>query len=173
MGNHTDHGHPHLAGCRTAWRLEKQLDACIRMAQATDIAQATDAADRPRMIALEHSRSITMLIRLYRSFALASAALWSGTGFVVIGSIAMSVRNWVVNLVMGQLFVIAGLFLCLRANQFACYYMSIPCDMQRNPACMRFLRLDFLLVLITCLVGGLLFAASLSRVVGEGYAVFG
>lgn len=151
----------------------KQLDACTRMAQATDIAQATDAGDRPRMIALERSRSFTMLIRLYRSFALASAALWAGTGFVVIGSIAMSVRSWVVNLVMGSLFVIAGVFLHLRAHQFACCYMSIPCDMQRNPACMSFLRFDLLLVLITCLVGGLLFAAALSQVAGEGYAVFG
>jgi len=85
----------------------------------------------------------------------------------------MSVRNWVVNLVMGSLFVIAGLFLYLRANQFACYYRAIPIDMQRNPACIRFLRFDLLLVLITCLAGGLLFAASLSRVLGEGYAVFG
>ncbi len=85
----------------------------------------------------------------------------------------MSVRSWVVNLVMGSLFVIAGLFLYLRANRFACYYRAIPIDFQRSPSCMRFLRSDLLLVLITCLAGGVLFAASLSRVVGEGYAVFG
>lgn len=114
-----------------------------------------------------------MLIRLYKNTALVSAIFWAGTGSITIGSIVVSSLDWGINLVMGLILIFVGWFLYLRANNFYRCYIASPTDMQKNPSCLRFLRLDLLLVIISCLVGAVLLAASISRVFGEGYAVFG
>jgi len=114
-----------------------------------------------------------MLIRWYKNSALVSAILWIGIGAITIGSIALSSFSWGINLIMGFLFIFLGWFLYIRANYFHRFYSTNTADIQNNPHIKRFLRLDLMFVLSTCLIGGLLLTASISRVFGEGYPIFG
>lgn len=74
---------------------------------------------------------------------------------------------------MGLLFVLTGWFLQVRASSFYRLYLTFPVDQQKSPSCLRFLRFDLLIVVITCLAGALSLVASISRTFREGYAVFG
>ena len=114
-----------------------------------------------------------MVIRWYRIFALVSVFLWAGLGTITIGSIAVSSLGWVINLVMGLIFICIGWFLYLRASNFQLFYYASDAETRNNLYLKRFLRSDLILVLIAGLVGTLLILASISRVFGEGYAVFG
>jgi len=114
-----------------------------------------------------------MLIRWHKNSALVSAILWIGIGAITIYSVALSSFGWGINLIMGFLFILLGWFLYIRANCFHRFFLTSTADIQNNPHFKRFLRLDLMFVLSTCLVGGLLLSASISRVFGEGYAVFG
>ncbi|MFQ6539739.1 MULTISPECIES: hypothetical protein [Aphanothece] len=113
------------------------------------------------------------LIRYHQYLAAVGAAFWVGTGVVAIGSIALSPRNWTPNLAMGVLFICLGWLLYLRAVSFSRFFSAMPVNIQIISFGQRFLRLDLLLVSLSCLVGALLLLASVSRVFGEGYAVFG
>jgi hypothetical protein len=94
-------------------------------------------------------------------------------GAITIGSITLSSLGWVINLVMGLLFIFIGWFLYFRANNFHLFYSANIAETQNNQQLERFLRIDLILVLGTCLAGGLLLAVSIGRVFGEGYALFG
>jgi hypothetical protein len=114
-----------------------------------------------------------MLIQWYRYSALVAAACWAGSGLVVMSSSLLSPADWAVNLVMGLLFLLTGWLLHVRASRFYGLYLTFPVDQQKSPSCLRFLRFDLLMVVITCLAGALVLVASISRVYREGYAVFG
>ncbi len=113
------------------------------------------------------------LIGWYQYLAIVGSALWAGTGALAIVSIALSPRNWIPNLLMGLFFICFGWYLYFRAISFSRYYSARPADFRKNPIGLRFLRLDLLLVLLSCLAGALLLLASGGRVFREGYAVFG
>jgi hypothetical protein len=81
--------------------------------------------------------------------------------------------DWAINRAIGLLRISIGWFLRLRAKEFYRYYLTIPSAMRKSPSCICFLRLDLLLVLISCFAGGLLLVASVSRVFRESYAVSG
>ena len=74
---------------------------------------------------------------------------------------------------MGALFIFIGWFLYLRVDAFWKGYSSSATDIRNNLHIQRFLLLDLMLMLGACLVGTVLLVASLSRVFGEGLAVFG
>jgi hypothetical protein len=114
-----------------------------------------------------------LLIQWYKNLALVSAFLWFGLGAITIGSIALSPISWAINLIIGLFFILIGWFLHRRASSFYHFYSTSADDTQNNQSLLRFLRLDFLAILGTCLVGSLLLIASISRVFGEGFAVFG
>jgi hypothetical protein len=114
-----------------------------------------------------------MLIRWYYYSALVASACWAGTGLLAMASTMLRPVDWAINLVMGSLFVFAGLFLYMRASSFYRFYLTLPADRQKSPSCLRFLRFDLLMVWITGLAGGLSLVASISRAYREGYAVFG
>ncbi len=113
------------------------------------------------------------LIRWYKNLALVSALLWVGLGVLTVGSIAVSTLGWAINLIMGALFIFIGWYIYARSDSFCRVYSSSASDMQNNPHIQRFLRLDLMFVLGACLVGGSLLVASISRVFGDGFAVFG
>jgi hypothetical protein len=81
--------------------------------------------------------------------------------------------DWAINLAMGLLFLFVGWFLYMRASSFYRFYLTFSADRQKSPSCLRFLRFDLLMVVITCLAGSLSLVASISRAYREGYAVFG
>lgn len=114
-----------------------------------------------------------MLIQWYKYSASISAILWIALGTLTIGSIVLSSIGWVINLVMGLLFILIGCFLYLRAYHWRRFYITVSSDMRNNPHLQRFLRLDLLFVLGACLLGALFLTAGVSRVFGEGYAIFG
>ena len=114
-----------------------------------------------------------MLIQWYKYSALIGAILWIGLGALTLGSIVLSSIGWVINLVIGLIFILIGYFLYLRASKLVRFYVTATDDVQNNPHMQRFLRLDLMLVLSTCFLGGLLLTAGISRVFGEGYAIFG
>ena len=112
------------------------------------------------------------LVRWHKRLALACALLWTGLGLVAIGGILLSLTSWRINLFMGALFVGIGWFSYARVNAF-CRGFTAMAVAQNNPHIRRFLLLDLILVVGVGLIGALLLVASLSRVFGEGYAVFG
>ena len=114
-----------------------------------------------------------MLARWYRFSALVATACWVSCGVIVIASTILSPVDWPINLGMGLLFIATGWFLSRRASSFYRLYLTFPADQQKSPSCLRFLRLDLMMVWITCLAGGLSLVASISRAFREGYAVFG
>ena len=113
------------------------------------------------------------LIRWYKNLAIVSALLWAGLGLLTVGSIAVSSLGWAINLIMGVLFIFIGWFLYARSDSFYWVYSSSASDIQNHPHLQQFLRLDLIFVLGTCLVGGILLMASIGRVFGEGFAIFG
>ena len=113
------------------------------------------------------------LIQWYKNLALVSAFFWVGLGVLTVGSIIVSSLGWIINLIMGILFIFIGWYLYARSDSFYRLFSSSASDMQNNPYIQRFLRFDLIFVLGTCFVGGLLLMASMSRVFGEGFAVFG
>lgn len=114
-----------------------------------------------------------MLIRRYRNIAFVSAALWVGLGGLTVGSIALSSIGWVINLVMGLLFMLIGVYLYFRAKNLHRFYETITPTARNNPYIQRFLNLELIFVLSTCFVGVIFLSAGISRVFGEGYAIFG
>ena len=114
-----------------------------------------------------------MLIQWYKNIAFISAILWTGLGVLTIGSIALSSIGWAINLIIGLLFMLIAYFLYLRVKNLHCFYETIPSDAQNNPHLQRFLRLEMIFVLGTCFFGIILLSAGISRVFGEGYAIFG
>jgi hypothetical protein len=114
-----------------------------------------------------------MLIQWHKSIAFLGAIFWTALGMLAIGSIRLGTIAWVINLGMGFLFVATGYFLYRRAKNFSRFYETITPDAQNNPHLQRFLRLDLLFVLGAAFLSGLLLLAAISRVFGEGYAIFG
>lgn len=114
-----------------------------------------------------------MSIRLYQFLALANALLWGALGILTIGSVWLSRIGWPINLLMGSVFAAIGGFLYLRAYHWQRFYLTAPVDVQNSPHIRRFLRLDLIFLVGMGLVGGILLTAGISRVFGEGYAIFG
>lgn len=113
------------------------------------------------------------LIQWYKNLALVGAILWFGVGLITIGGIVLSSLGWIINLVMGLIFISIGWLLYRRASSFYLFFSASPVTNQNNLHLQRFMRLDLLVVCGASLLGGILLIASISRVFGEGYAVFG
>ena len=113
------------------------------------------------------------LIHWYKNFAFLSAILWAGLGLLTVASVTLSTIGWEVNVMVGVLFISIGVFLYLRAKNLHWFYDVISTDVKNTPQLNRFLRLEMIFVLGTCFLGGLLLMAGISRVFGEGYAIFG
>lgn len=114
-----------------------------------------------------------MLMRCYKRIALVGTLLWMSLGIVTIGSMALSLPNWRINLLMGTVFIVIGGFLGLRGLAFCKGYAASAIDIRTNLNMRRFLLLDLLSTLGTALIAAGLLAASLDRVFREGFAVFG
>ena len=113
------------------------------------------------------------LIQWYKNIAFLSTIFWAGLGVLTIGSIVISANGWVINLVIGSFFILIGIFLYLRAKNLHRFYEVIPSDVQNTPPLKHFLRLEMILILGTGFLGGMLLLAGISRVFGEGFAIFG
>jgi len=113
------------------------------------------------------------IILWHKRFSLINTCLWSGIGTITIGSIIQSSLSWHINLLMGLLFFSIGCFFYLRSSNLHHFYFSGDSKIQKNLHLQRFLRLDMIFVLGSCLVGGILLFASISRVFKEGFAIFG
>ncbi|MFZ2487886.1 MAG: hypothetical protein WAZ19_07155 [Anaerolineae bacterium] len=114
-----------------------------------------------------------MSIRLYQFLALANALFWGMLGVLTIGSILLSRIGWPINLLMGNVFAAIGGFLYRRAYHWWRFYQTAPGDVQNSAHVKHFLHLDLIFLVGTGLIGGILLAAGISRVFGEGYAIFG
>ena len=67
-----------------------------------------------------------MLIQWCKNIAFIGAILWAGLGVLTIGSIALSSIGWVINLIIGSLFILIGFFLYLRAKHLHRFYEYYP-----------------------------------------------
>jgi hypothetical protein len=114
-----------------------------------------------------------MIIEWYKNIAYLGTFFWAGLGLLTIGSIAISSIGWVINLVMGSLFILIGYFLYLRAKNFYRFFRAITPDTQNISYLQKFLRLDLVIVVGITFLGGLLLMAGIFRVFGEGFAIFG
>ena len=94
-------------------------------------------------------------------------------GIVTVGSIFLSSIGWLINLVMGCIFIIIGFFFYLRGRAFNQFVATTTRDVLANLFLQRYLRLEIVLAVCVFLIGGFLLAASMYRVFGEGLAVFG
>jgi hypothetical protein len=70
---------------------------------------------------MEPSQGTIMLMRWCKYLAVVGAGLWAGAGAMVIGSIALSIQDWLPNLSIGLVFVGFGWLFHLRANSFYRY----------------------------------------------------
>ncbi len=114
-----------------------------------------------------------MIIEWYKNIAYVGTVLWTGLGFLTIGSIALSSIGWAINLVMGSLFILIGYFLYLRAKNFYRFFRAITPDPLNFFYLQKFLRLDLAFVVGITFLSGLMLMAGIFRVFGEGFAIFG
>jgi len=114
-----------------------------------------------------------MIIKIHKFCSILCTSLWLILGMLTIGSIAASSLVWIVNLGMGLLFIIIGVFIYLHGMRLHLFYASAVHKLQKDPNFQKFLRLDLIFVIISCLGGGVLLIGALIRVFMEGFAVFG
>ncbi len=113
-----------------------------------------------------------MIYEWYKNIAYLGTIFWAGLGLLTIGSIAISSIGWVINLVMGCLFLLIGYFLYLRTKNLYRFYRAVTPDMQNISYLQKFLRLDLIFVVGITFLSGLLLMAGIFRVFGEGFAIF-
>lgn len=113
-----------------------------------------------------------MIKRIHRFLSFLSGLLWIGLGLIVIGSIAVSSLGWGINLIVGSVMLLIGVFLGLRGRALTAMIESYEPE-ENTVRVSRFLRYDLILIGGISLIGLLLLAMSIYRVFGEGYAVFG
>jgi hypothetical protein len=94
-------------------------------------------------------------------------------GMLTIGSIVLSSIGWFINLGMGLFFIMIGVYLYFRGNSLHRFYSGAVDNLQDDPKFRRFLRLDLLFVIISCVVSGAFLTGAFIRIFFEGFAVFG
>jgi hypothetical protein len=114
-----------------------------------------------------------MEIKLHRYSFIFSVYLWLALGILTIGSILVSSLGWIVNLGMGLLFIIIGCLMYLHGNSLHRFYKGSMDKLQEDPNFQRFLRLDLLFVIISCIVISAMLTGAFIRIFIEGFAVFG
>ena len=114
-----------------------------------------------------------MDIKFHKYSYIFSACLWSVLGMMTIGSIAVSSIGWVINLGMGLLFILIGVYLYFRGNSLHRFYSSAVDNLQQDPNYQRFLRFEMIFVIISSILSGVFLIAAFIRVFREGFAVFG
>lgn len=113
-------------------------------------------------------------IKLIQFLSSLGSLFWVLLGLLSIGGITLSTSGWLINVVMGILFIAVGCFFYARGRSFVCFYQShIKQGLLANQSLKRFIRLEIVLLLGNCFVSALLLAAGASRVFGEGFAIFG
>jgi len=119
------------------------------------------------------------IIRIYRRSSFAAASIWILLGVMTAGSFVMNRIGLMINLVIGTIFCLIGLYLLVRAKAALRLGMAI-CEArdsaQHRNMSLRMTRLfawDLLLVCISLLVGIVLLSAATYRVFFERLAVFG
>jgi len=114
-----------------------------------------------------------MVVKLHKYSSILSASLWLILGILTAGSIVISKLGWIINVGMGLLFIIIGCFMYFHGNSLHQFYGSAVEKIQYDPNFRRFLRLDLIFVLISCIFSGISLIAVITRIFFEGYAVFG
>lgn len=118
-------------------------------------------------------------IKLIHFLSNLGALFWVLLGLLTIGGIALSTIGWVINTVVGILFITIGLFFYAHGRAFVRFYQShtehgsTEREFSSNPFLKRFMTLEILLLAGNCLVSALLLTAGASRVFGEGFPIFG
>ncbi|MDD2680748.1 MAG: hypothetical protein PHE20_01440 [Patescibacteria group bacterium] len=101
-----------------------------------------------------------------------TAFLWVATGLVTVGSIYLSNIGFVINLIVGLSFILIGFYLHLKEKNIFGLLKIVPEDQSRN-LYKKVIVGEIIFIAAALFFGLMAFSAVLSRVFGEGFAVFG
>jgi len=98
--------------------------------------------------------------------------VWITTGIITVGSIYLSFIGFFINLTVGILFILIGIYLGIKEKSLYELITKI-CNEEQSQLCQKVILGEIILIMISLLIGlGILIAVS-SRVFVEGFAVFG
>ncbi len=98
--------------------------------------------------------------------------LWITSGLIIIGSIYLSRIGFVINLLVGTLFILLGLYFYFK-EKFLSEFLKKTCESELGKLYKKVILGEVIFIMVTLLVGVIILSAVSSRVFGEGFAVFG
>lgn len=103
--------------------------------------------------------------------------IWILLGLITIGSILNGTTGIFINIIVGLIFSVVGIYFLLRKNSFeematSAFLSKTENNQHQNPFS-RFLALEIVLVIMTMIFGTLMLSAVISRAFFEKLPIFG
>lgn len=98
--------------------------------------------------------------------------LWITTGLIIVGSIYLSRIGFVINLVIGILFILIGMYFYLKEKAFSKLLTQI-CEGKQDKLHKKVILGEIIFIMMALFIGATALSAVSSRVFGQGFAVFG
>ncbi len=114
--------------------------------------------------------NVRLTILRYASYG--ASMVWIATGLIIIGSIYLSSSGFFINLIIGVLFILLGIFFYSKEKTLLQILSQNHEDIQ-NTLYKKSINGEIILAMLTLFLGLMLLSAASSRVFVEGYPVFG
>ena len=112
-----------------------------------------------------------MKIKSLQILSLITAFVWTAVGIITVGSIYLSMGGFVINVVVGSLFIFIGQFIFWKERYFVKFLREAVSNNKKLKVTVIISELFFIGGIL--LVGLVAFFGVFSRVFLEGFAVFG
>ena len=111
-------------------------------------------------------------LRLLQFATYFTTFLWITSGLLTIGSIYLSRIGFVINLIVGTLFILLGIYFYCKEKALS-ELLEKTCQGKLGKLHKKVILGEVVFIMIALLVGIIILSAVSSRVFGEGFAVFG
>lgn len=110
---------------------------------------------------------------IFKITARLSFCIWAFLGLIVIGSIVNNILLYLINLIMGIIFLAFAYFLFLKSKNSIKIILKMGKKLENDKEFKQLIRLDFVIYFISTIIGSILFFASIGRVFFEKFPIFG